>query len=193
MTVYPHVVDGATCVLGGAKSGIVLGRTLQLLGRAGREARALLDAAVSAVPVGAPLATDGPGAHGIQVAGGRMTDQSVTITITGEDCSPEELWCAALDSVTATGAAVLSGMRQGGLAIADIVLAGGWSQMDSVVRARRSLGLPLRLADVPQPGLVGAARLGAWAAEQHGGPPASPPAGWFARPQDLVHHLSKEN
>ncbi len=193
MTVYPHVVEGATCVLGGAKSGIVLGRTLQLLGRAGREARALLDAAASCREVRPAVAPGGPGATGIHVAGGRMTDQSVTITITGEDCSPEELWCAALDSVTATGAAVLSGMRQGGLVIEEVVLAGGWSQMTSVVRARRSLGLPLRLADVPQPGLVGAARMGAWAAEHEGDLSASPPATWFAHPLIPVQDRSKEN
>lgn len=185
MTVYPHVVAGTTCVLGGAKSGIVLGRTLRLLGRASREGRAELDEAVSTLEVGeAPQRPGGQGtADGIRVAGARMGDHEVTITITGDDCSPEELWCAALRSVTETGSELLTGMRQGGLVIERVVLAGGWSQMDSVVRARRSLGLPLRLADVPQPGLVGAARMGAWAAEHVGDDrPASPPPTWFATP-----------
>lgn len=184
MTVYPHVVQATTCVLGGAKSGIVLGRTLRLLGRAGREARTQLDESVSGLEAG----EQGTGSvvrgrvSGIQVSGGRMDDHEVTITITGDDCSPEQLWCAALRHVTATASAVLTGMRQAGLVIEEMVLAGGWSQMDSVIRARRSLGAPLRLAAVAQPGLVGAARMGAWAAEHDGDRPASPPATWFVTP-----------
>jgi len=190
MTVYPHVVDGTTCVLGGIKSGLLLGRTLRLLGREGTEERTGLDAAAVAT-VAARTAGAAPG--GIQVAGGRNDDHAMTITIVDDDPTPEALWCAALSSATDLAAAMLEGMRDGGIAVDRLVLAGGWSQMESVVQARRGLGVPLTLADVPQPGLVGAARMGAWAAEHDTDHPTSPPATWFvAAPMAPVGTPEKE-
>jgi sugar (pentulose or hexulose) kinase len=182
MNVYPHVVSGTTCVLAGAKSGIVLSRVLRLLGITTPEARRELDEAASATAVlGAPIRTDGVGeADGIQVCGAHMDDHEVTITIEGDDCSPQTLWAAALGCGTSTAAGTLAGMRHGGLDVDELVLAGGWSRMSSVVRARQSLGVPLRLAEMSQPGLVGAARMGAWAAAHETEHPTSPPAGWFA-------------
>lgn len=177
LTVYPHVIRGVTALLAGTKSGVVLGRVLRLLGASTPDGRADLDqAAFNRLKKPAGDLTSS-----ITVNGTRMSDHTVTIVLDDDCCSPEELWVAALEASTSTARAELNAMRLGGIQLNRLILAGGWSQMASLAEARRSLGIPCHLADITQPGLLGAAKMAAWAAEQGSDGITSPRPDWFTQ------------
>jgi sugar (pentulose or hexulose) kinase len=176
ISVYPHVVQGATGFIAGTRTGLVLKRVQRLLGAEQDPARTQLDRAASALPSGS--VTD------VKITGYAMSDLEVSIALTSDAHTPAHVWRAALDGGTAVGSALLNRLRGAGIPVDRLVVAGGWSRMPSVLDARRDLAPVVEVAGVDQPGTYGAACFGRWAA----GPGAEPrhdrrpPARWFSDP-----------
>lgn len=175
ISVYPHVVRGSTGFIGGTRTGLVLKRVQRVLGAEHDPARAALDTATLALPPGDTA--------GVRVTGFHMEDHEVGIHLGTEAHTPAHVWRAALDGGTARGHELLATLRTAGVGVDHLVVAGGWTRMRSVLRAREVLAPVVEVADVDQPGTWGAARFGAWAARstEHPGPDRRPPAEWFSR------------
>ncbi|HMM93680.1 FGGY family carbohydrate kinase [Phycicoccus sp.] len=179
ISVYPHVVRGSTALIGGTRTGLVLKRVQQVLGAESEPARSALDAATL-------LLAPGDTAE-VRVTGYGMEDHEVGVHLGSEHHTPAHVWRAALDGGTDRGRALLATLRDAGVPVERLVVAGGWTRMASVLAARRDLAPTVEVSDVAQPGTWGAARFGAWAAT-HGAAAAAkhrdprPPAGWFDRP-----------
>ena len=73
LSVYPHVVDSTTCLLGALRTGLVLGRALDTLGATTIEQRLAFDA-------GAPAGTE---PADVTVEGLDMADDHVTVALAG--------------------------------------------------------------------------------------------------------------
>ena len=112
-----------------------------------------------------------------------MADHEVGIHLGSEAHTPAHVWRAALDGGTERGHELLGLLRDSGVPVDRLVVAGGWTRMRSVLAARSVLAPVVEVCDVEQPGTWGAARFGAWAA----GPGSTdradrrPPAEWFTR------------
>lgn len=176
ISVYPHVVEGTTCFIGGTRTGLVLKRVLQALGAEEDPARAELDRQA--------LQTTSAAAADITVTGYAMSDGPVTIGLQSDRQSPALVWRAAIDGGTAIGSALLDQMREAGINIDRLVVAGGWTGMNTVVEARRRMAPVVEFSSLDQPGTYGAARFAQWALALHNSPgePAAdrrPPSDWF--------------
>ncbi|MBM6401035.1 FGGY-family carbohydrate kinase [Phycicoccus sonneratiae] len=173
ISVYPHTVRGATGFIGGTRTGLVLKRVQQVLGAEHDPARSALDAATLALAPGDTA--------DVSVTGYAMEDHAVDIHLGSEAHTPAHVWRAAIDGGTARGRALLGTLREAGVPVERLVVAGGWTRMRSVLAARQDLAPVVEVSAVDQPGTWGAARFGAWAA-QHADPTdpdPRPPAGWF--------------
>jgi sugar (pentulose or hexulose) kinase len=144
ISVYPHVVRGATGFIAGTRTGLVLKRVQRLLGAEHDPARTELDRAASALPAGS--------VPDVKVTGYAMSDLEVSIALTSDGHTPAHVWRAALDGGTAVGSALLNRLRGAGIPVDRLVVAGGWSRMPSVLDARRQLARVVEVARVDQPG-----------------------------------------
>jgi sugar (pentulose or hexulose) kinase len=147
-----HVLPGYAALIGSVRAGLVLGRVLDLLGRADLAARLELDRRWR----------PGTATSSVRVTGAGQTDAEVVIRIT-DGASPDAVWAAALAHIgSVTSALVHSAERIVG-EHRDAVAAGGWVRLSSV-RASKSQIIPrLRFAAIDQPGAFGAALFAAWA------------------------------
>jgi sugar (pentulose or hexulose) kinase len=154
-----HVLPGYTALIGSVRAGLVLGRVLDLLGRADLAARQELDGRWRPGP--APT-----GVTGVTVTGARQSDAEVTIRIT-EGASPDAAWAAALEHIGEVTSALLDSAERVVGAHRDAVAAGGWVRLASV-RASKSRLIPrLRFAEIDQPGAYGAALFATSAGAGH--------------------------
>jgi sugar (pentulose or hexulose) kinase len=180
ISVYPHTVRGATGFIGGTRTGLVLKRVQQVLGAEHDPARSELDAATLALAPGDTA--------DVTVTGYAMEDHAVDIHLGSEAHTPAHVWRAAIDGGTARGRRLLATLREAGVPVERLVVAGGWTRMRSVLAARQDLAPVVEVSAVDQPGTWGAARFGAWAAlhADDAGPDRRPPAEWF------TDHLAHE-
>jgi sugar (pentulose or hexulose) kinase len=159
LTAGNHVLEDRWIVSGPTRGGIVLGRTLAMLGVDDEVSRARLD----------DRWTPSRSRDGVEVSGAAMTDEDVVVRLRGDAADPDAVWAAALahtsDAVAALAAAIDQqvGTRRG------VVAAGGWTRMSSV-RADKARALPdVSFSPRQQPGAFGAATFAAWAADgRHG-------------------------
>ena len=177
---YSHVVSNTTALIAGMRTGLVLKRVLAITGLDNSEGRRSVD------DVRLDRDEAAPHAHGrIRVHGYEMAGSPVSIVIDDDDVSPRELWAAALQSVTTGACGLVDGIRSHGIDITELVVAGGWTRMESVIATRHTLAGTVRRARDTQPGLIGAALMARWASggdSAPGIPPLdSPPADWFAQ------------
>ncbi|NHA69112.1 FGGY-family carbohydrate kinase [Phycicoccus flavus] len=182
ISVYPHVVRDAVGLIGGTRTGLVLSRVQRVLGATQDPARDALDEATLRLAPGETA--------DVRVTGYGMADREVAIHTGSEAHTPAHVWRAALDGGTARARELLGLLGDAGVPVDRLVVAGGWTRMRSVVAARRDLAPVVEVSDLDQPGTLGAARFGAWAATRDGdpGPDPRPPADWFpgARPADPI-------
>lgn len=182
VSVYPHVVRGTTALIAGTRTGLVLKRVQRILGAEDNPVRDDVDRAARAIPPGS--VTD------VKISGYAMKDHEVSISLASDRHTPAEVWRAAIDGGTDAGSLLLNLLRNNGVPVNRIVVAGGWSRMSSVMEARRQLADVVEAAQLAEPGTHGAARFGRWAA----GPGARqatdgrPPATWF---EDRHHQCQK--
>jgi sugar (pentulose or hexulose) kinase len=159
VTVDISIQGGRWSLLGGTQGGLVMQRTLTLLG-VDWSGLGALDAAAQAERATAGLA--------VEVEGGAMS-----LSVTGE-VSPGGLWRRVVDTVTAEAADLHDTMSSVVGAHRRIIAAGGWCASATVREAKRRLLGDVVFADVDEPGTFGAAILAARAAGHLG------PAGRFA-------------
>lgn len=173
VSVHPHVVHGTTGLLAAMRTGLVLKRVLRLLGAEDDTGRARVDRESLA---------HRDDRSDIDVSGFAMGDHDVVVTLRGDSPTPGRVWRAALDHSTEHAAVLLASLGAAGVPIERLVLAGGWSRMPSVVDARRALAPTVEVAPMEQPGPLGAALFGRWAAVHADRARADqrPPADYFA-------------
>jgi sugar (pentulose or hexulose) kinase len=152
-----HVLVGRRILLGGTRGGLLLRRTLAMLGVDTPAARDALDAAC---PVGA---VDLP----VHVVGGRLDDHTTVFRVDGDDVSPALVWRAALEAVAEQADALVRVFEDAVGPPARIIAAGGWTRMPSY-RAIKQRNFPdIAFTKVEQPGGLGAAAIAAFAAAGH--------------------------
>lgn len=174
ISVYPHVVRGATAFIGGTRTGLVLKRVQKVLGAEHEPARGELDRAALAIPEGSVA--------DVRVTGYSMSDTEISIGLSSDAHTPAHVWRAALDGGTAYGALLLERLRDAGVSVDRLVVTGGWTRMASVLAARRRLAPTVEVSPLDQAGTHGAARFASWAAAGGGrGGDGRPPAEWFVR------------
>ena len=176
LSVYPHVVDSTTCLLGALRTGLVLGRALDTLGATTIEQRLAFDTGVR------------PGVEpaDVIVEGLDMADDHVTVGWP-EGTDPHAAWAGVLARTRAVVASEVAAMRAVGVPVEVVVVTGGWAHLPSVAASR--VGIAGRTTHVPmaEPGTTGAALFAQWAATRHpaGSDPTTheaPQARWFTDP-----------
>jgi sugar (pentulose or hexulose) kinase len=176
LSVYPHVVDSTTCVLGALRTGLVLDRTLDALGATVLEQRVAFDA-------GAPPGTE---PADVEVVGLDMADDRVAVAWP-EGTDPYAVWAGVLARAREVVASEVAAMRAVGVAVDDVVVTGGWAHLPSVLASRRGIAARTTHVTMEEPGTTGAALFARWAATRHpaGSDPTTheaPQAGWFTDP-----------
>jgi sugar (pentulose or hexulose) kinase len=154
-----HVLPGKFVLLAGTKSGLLMRRVLQLLGIADERGRAQLDAAVMAIPVVGTLSHGG-----LTVDGARNDDGVLKVVADSDGLSPAELFTAALLHGNDMCAELMTVMDREVPAPTSTLLTGGWSRMESVVRARALVLPPLTVSSHDEGTAYGAALFAAYAA-----------------------------
>ena len=176
LSVYPHVVDSTTCLLGALRTGLVLGHALDALGATTIEQRLAFDAAM-------PAATR-PAA--VTVEGLDMSDDHVTASWP-DDTDPYAAWAGVLARAREVVASEVAAIRAVGVPVDDVVLTGGWANLSSVAASRHGIAERTQHVTLEEPGATGAALLARWAATRHpeGSDPTTheaPQPGWFTDP-----------
>ena len=158
-----HVLPGRRVLLAGTKAGLLLRRTLTLLGAADPVAREALDR--EAFALGASVEGAATEAFGATVSGSDNNDGVLRITVEGDDVGPAGLWLAALDHVITESERMLAVMAAEVGPARTAVIAGGWTRMQSVRRAKLASLPGLRFSQRSQAGAFGAAMFAAHAAD----------------------------
>ena len=123
-----HVLGDQRILVAGTKTGLLLRRTLDLLGMRDGSARDNLDAAALA------LAVD---MAGITVAGANNDDGNLRIAVDTDTATPAGLWLAVLDHGNREVNSLLAIMAAEVGPFSRTVVAGGWTRMASVRRAKQ--------------------------------------------------------
>lgn len=149
VNVVRHVLPGRWHLLGGTKSGLILRRTLALLGAADQQHRDRLDALAARWQ---SRRLDGL----VTVAGASNTDGVLQVAVSSEDVDPGAVWMAALRHGIAEGDRLLRLMSDIVGPPTHSVVAGGWTRMSSV-RTEKQRTLPdVRFSARSQAGAYGA-------------------------------------
>ena len=114
LSVYPHVVDSTTCLLGALRTGLVLGRALDTLGATTIEQRLAFDAG----------ARPGVEPADVTVEGLDMADDHVTVGWP-EGTDPLAAWAGVLARTREVVASEVAAMRAVGVLVDDVVVTGG--------------------------------------------------------------------
>ncbi len=176
LSVYPHVVDSTTCLLGALRTGLVLGRALDELGVTTLEQRLAFDA-------GMPAGTD---AADVTVEGLDMSDDHVAVGWPG-GTDPYAAWAGVLARTREVVASEVAAIRAVDVPVDEVVLTGGWANLHSVAASRHGIAERTQHVTLEEPGATGAALLARWAATRHpvGSDPTmheAPQPGWFTDP-----------
>lgn len=153
-----HVIPGRRILLGGTRGGLLLRRTLALLGAEDQEARAALEGACPTGDVDLP----------VRVEGGRIDEHEVVLHVTADGVTPPLVWRAALDSVAAQAAALVAIFDSVVGPAERMVAAGGWTRSASYRAIKRRTFPGITFSSVEEPGALGAAAIAAFAAEGGG-------------------------
>lgn len=155
-----HVLAGRHLLLGGTKAGLLLRRTLDMVGSGTGRRRAELDDAACALQDAAGV----DATEGIRVSGALNGDGTLRIEVTSDAVSPAALWLATLAHGVDEAARCLD-LMAAEIGPADaMVVAGGWTRMKSVRRSKESSLPGVRFADRSQAGAFGATMFAAHAA-----------------------------
>jgi len=164
-----HVLAGRRLLLGGTKAGLILRRTLHLLGADG-DRRRELDEAACALAVQAEEG-ESPVTEGIGVSGAANDDGTLRVTVTTDAVSPAAVWLAALANGAEEANRCLDLMAAEIGAADSVVVAGGWTRMQSVRLGKRASLPNVRFSERSQSSAFGATMFAAHAAEVADRPP----------------------
>ena len=153
-----HVLKGATSCIGGSRGGLILRRSLDLLGaRRGARLQEIDDAWNPAIEF----------RDVIDLAQHKSISNDITIVVTG-DAGPNELWAAALDYMAGENKKFLNGLDKVVGKHRSSVAAGGWIKMRSVREVKKTVMNNLVFSDIEEAGATGAAYIASWAGQQKG-------------------------
>lgn len=155
-----HVLAGRRLLLGGTKAGLLLRRTLDMLGAGSSERRAELDESACHLSDTARTAAT----EGIRIWGAANDDGTLRINVTTDEVSPAAIWLAALNHGVDEAARCLDLMAAEIGPATAVVVAGGWTRMQSVRRSKESSLPNVRFSDRSQAGAFGATMFAAHAA-----------------------------
>ncbi len=156
-----HTVPGHDALLIGNPLGMVLDRVLRLLGMAGTEAAEL------------DLRSEGVAPGRLRVVSNGFSGDPAVEGLHPE-VSPEALWSAALEEVSANAAAALAVTKDFAGPAKELVLSGGWARSAGLRRRRLGMLPRLRWPAVTEAGARGAALFGGCAAGLFEGPTVFP-------------------
>ncbi|WP_298885231.1 FGGY family carbohydrate kinase [uncultured Serinicoccus sp.] len=125
----PHVVPGRWVVVAGVKTGLLMRRTLTMLGMVDEPSHRALDEAVLALPADAPCS-------GITVAGARNDDGELALRIGTDEVSPALLMRAVLEHGNEEIARLVEVLDRELPPATSALLTGGWTSWASVREAR---------------------------------------------------------
>jgi sugar (pentulose or hexulose) kinase len=158
-----HVLAGRRLLLGGTKAGLLLRRTLDMLGAVTGQRRGELDDAACRLAEAAAI-TRSRATEGIRVTGAANDDGTLRIEVTSDAVTPAAVWLATLDHGIDEAARCLDLMAAEIGPATAVVAAGGWTRMTSV-RLSKAASLPnVRFSDRSQAGAFGATMFAAHAA-----------------------------
>ncbi|MCU1406675.1 MAG: xylulose kinase [Glaciihabitans sp.] len=150
VTVGWHAVAGQWNLLAGTEGGLLLGRTLRLLGVADFTAGHLDDDARAITAPAVTASTDAAGLLGFSGI--------------GDGTTPAAIWRSSIELVTDQAAALHNAMSAIVGEHRELIVTGGWSNSEALLECkRRSLG-QLSHPDVPEAGARGAAIFAGMAA-----------------------------
>jgi len=159
ITTGRHVLPDRRVLLAGSKAGLLLRRTLELLGSADPDGRERLDrAAIDRL-------TDPDRSTGVAVSGADNTDGVLRISVDNDGTGPADLWLATIDHITAESERLLVAMAAEVGPSENTVIAGGWTRMSSIRRAKTASLRHVRYSDRSQAGAFGAALFAAHAVD----------------------------
>ena len=158
-----HVLAGRRLLLGGTKAGLLLRRTLDLLGAGSGERRAELDEAACALAERAAVAGSAA-TEGVVVRGAANDDGTLRIEVTSDAVTPAAVWLATLDNGVDEATRCLDLMAAEIGPATAVVVAGGWTRMKSVRRSKTASLPNVRFSDRSQAGAFGATMFAAHAA-----------------------------
>jgi len=171
VNVVRHMLPGRGVMLAGTRSGLLMRRTLQLVGVHDAVGRAALDAQVMRLG-------DERHGTGISVSGAANSDGVLSVRAESDGLSPALFFEATLRHGSEVLAEVLRHMDADNPPAARTVVAGGWSRMDSVRRSRSEVLPSPRFSDRDEDTAYGAALVAAFAADDTA--------------DDLVAHLARQ-
>ncbi|SDZ16716.1 FGGY-family carbohydrate kinase [Herbiconiux ginsengi] len=151
-----HVVPGKWVLVAGVKTGLLMRRTLHLVGVTDRDGRDALDAAVMEQPVEGVLQ---PG--DVDVAGARNDDGVLRLVMHADGAGPADLFSAVLRHGNDEIAVLIDAMDRDVPPATSALLTGGWASMRSVRRAREQVLPNVRVSDRSQDTAYGATRFAA--------------------------------
>ncbi len=158
-----HVLAGRRLLLGGTKAGLLLRRTLDMLGAVTVQRRGELDDEACSLAEAAAL-TGSTGTEGIRVTGAANDDGTLRIAVTSDAVTPAAVWLATLAHGIDEAARCLELMAAEIGPAGAVVAAGGWTRMRSV-RLSKAASLPnVRFSNRAQAGAFGATMFAAHAA-----------------------------
>jgi sugar (pentulose or hexulose) kinase len=160
ITVGWHSLPGRWCLLGATQGGLVLERTLHLLGLTGAAIPDLDRSALNALP--ARLRMD-------------IGQDSVTLAEVGADASPGLVWRAATEAVTGQVAELLAVMTRVAGTHRRVVVTGGWARSSALVAAKAKAFGPVSRLQAGEAGARGAALLAGLAAGLYASADELPP------------------
>ncbi len=155
-----HVLAGRRLLLGGTKAGLLLRRTLDMLGAGSGDRRQELDEAACALDDASP----GAATEGIRVWGAANDDGTLHINVTTDQVTPAAIWLATLANGVDEAARCLDLMAAEIGPASAVVVAGGWTRMQSVRRGKMASLPNVRFSDRSQAGAFGATMFAAHAA-----------------------------
>lgn len=147
-----HVVPGKWVLVAGVKTGLLMRRTLQLVGVNDRAGRDALDAAVMEQPYEGVLQ-----AGDVQVSGARNDDGVLRLVVQADGAGPADLFGAVLRHGNDELALLVEAMDREVPPATSALLTGGWASMRSVQRARAEVLAGVRVSDRSQDTAYGAA------------------------------------
>lgn len=156
---YP--LPGLHALLAGTKAGLLMRRTLQLVGITDAAGRARIDDAVMALPVAGALVDDA-----LRVLGGENRDGVLRITARSDNLSPAELFGAVLRHGNDLCHELLAVMHREVPTPTSTILTGGWASMRSVARARAEVLPNIHIDTVEEGTAFGAAAFALWACRE---------------------------
>ena len=146
-----HVRPGEYVLVAGVKTGLLMRRTLQLLGISDRSGRDALDAQV------VELGSSRLAADAIEVRGARNDDGVLGLTVRSDGVSPAELFLAVLEHGNDEIRLLMEAMDREVPPPDSAVISGGWIGMASVLAARSRVLPGLRTSQRNQETASGAA------------------------------------